>query len=113
MTADRDLLAKVGKALAPLDGKIDHALHVGTTEQMRADLTYLRGLLADANAAIEKRLAEPQAERDALVALAREVAAHPVVSPPDDLCDWRCTTMLAARAKDTLNDLGIPATGPA
>lgn len=42
--------------LAPLDAKIDFSLHVGTVEQMRADLSYLRGLLGEAHAEIKKVL---------------------------------------------------------
>lgn len=40
--------AKLVDALQPLSAKIDHALHVGTEEQMRADLEYLRKLIDDA-----------------------------------------------------------------
>lgn len=53
---DRELLERLGRVLAPLDSKIDHSLHVGTVEQMRADLTYMRGLLGQARDAIAEQL---------------------------------------------------------
>lgn len=52
----RELLEKLRRVLAPLDSKIDHSLWVGTNAQLRHDLSYLRGLLNEALAAVEEAL---------------------------------------------------------
>lgn len=44
----RGLLERLANTLAPLDAKIDHALWLGTADEMRAELSYLRGLLGEA-----------------------------------------------------------------
>jgi len=51
---DRELLEKIRGALAPLDAKIDHALFDGSPEQMRADLSYIRGLVGQICVACEE-----------------------------------------------------------
>lgn len=53
---DRELLYMISLVLKPLDAKIDHSLHIGTVEQMRADLSYLRGLLDETRAEIEEMI---------------------------------------------------------
>lgn len=62
--SEHELLVKLRDVLKPLDSKIDFSLHIGTTEQMRADLTYMRRLLGDARAAIDELLiAEAEAAK--------------------------------------------------